>query len=96
MRQLALVALLVLGCSSTSRTPAVTPPPDGDWCAAAEARLEALDCRDPRGDPMWVNRRGERFAETCQTAYEQGGLFLNPQCIAEAAGCQEANACPAE
>jgi hypothetical protein len=96
MRQLALVALLVLGCSSPSRTPPVTPPPDGDWCPAAEARLEALDCRDPRGDPMWVNRRGERFAETCQTAYEQGGVFFNPQCIAEAAGCQEANACPAE
>lgn len=45
---------------------------------------------------MWVNRRGERFAETCRTTYEQGGVFLNPQCIVEAGSCQEANACPAE
>jgi hypothetical protein len=95
MRQLALAALLLLGCSSTPK-PSPATPPDGDWCAAAEARLEKLDCRDPRGDPMWVNRRGERFADTCRTAYEQGGVFLNPQCIAEAASCQEANACPAQ
>lgn len=45
---------------------------------------------------MWVNRNGERFAVTCRTSYEQGGVFLNPQCIAEARSCTEANACPAE
>lgn len=95
MRLLALAALLLLGCSSTPRQPTAPPPEDGDWCAAAEARLEALECRDPRGDPMWVNRRGERFAETCRTTFEQGGVFLDPQCIAEAQTCQEADACPA-
>ena len=96
MRQLALAALLLLsGCPSSPR-PSPEKPVEGDSCAAAEARLEKLDCRDPRGDPMWVNRRGERFAETCRTAYEQGGVFLDPECIAEAASCQEANACPAQ
>jgi hypothetical protein len=95
MRLLALAALLLLGCSSAPKRSTVTPPANGDWCAAAEERLEALECRDPRGDPMWVNRRGERFAETCHAAYEQGGVFLDPQCIAEARSCQEANACPA-
>lgn len=65
-----------------------------DWCAAAEARLEELGCRDPRGDPMWVNRRGERFRDTCRVAQDQGGIFLDPQCIAHAQRCEEANACP--
>jgi hypothetical protein len=75
MRQLALAALLFLGCSSAPKPPPEAPA-DGDWCAAAEARLEKLD--------------------TCRTAYEQGGVFLDPQCIAEAGSCQEANACPAQ
>ncbi|GAB4520467.1 MAG: hypothetical protein Tsb0020_39110 [Haliangiales bacterium] len=80
-----------------------TPAPDSprghggaDLCAAAEARLESLDCRDPRGEPMWVNRGGERFAETCRKASNQGGVFLDPGCIANAASCAEANQCPAQ
>jgi hypothetical protein len=96
MRHLVLAMLLLVGCSSRPAPVPPQPPADGDWCAAAEARLESLDCRDPRGEPMWVNRSGERFAVTCRTTYEQGSVFLNPQCIAEARSCKEANACPAE
>jgi hypothetical protein len=96
MHHLVLAMLLLAGCSSRPEPAQPQPPANGDWCAAAEARLESLDCRDPRGDPLWVNRNGERFAATCKTSYEQGGMFLNPQCIAEARGCTEANACPIE
>lgn len=96
MRHLVLAMLLLVGCSSRPDPAQPEPPANGDWCASAEARLESLDCRDPRGEPMWVNRNGERFAVTCRTAYEGGGVFLNPQCIAEADSCAEANACPNE
>ena len=74
-----------------------TPPAvsDTDHCESAEERLEALQCRDRRGDPLWVNRRGERFRDTCRIIQEQGGVFLDPQCIAGAQTCEEANACPA-
>lgn len=81
--------------SSDAGTASASDDRAGDWCAAAEARLEELDCRDPRGDPMWVNRRGERFRDTCRVAQDQGGIFLNPECIARAQSCEEASACPA-
>jgi len=45
---------------------------------------------------MWVNRHEERFRDTCKTAQEEGGIFLNPKCIANARNCTEVNQCPAE
>lgn len=68
---------------------------DTDFCDEAEAKLEELGCRDRRGDPMWVNRNGERFAATCQTIQDEGGVFLDPKCIANAKTCEEAMSCPA-
>ncbi|WP_428264084.1 hypothetical protein [Haliangium sp.] len=97
---LLLVGLLIgfgfPGCSSAPGPDPAEPTTKGppDWCVAAEARLESLDCRDPRGDPMWENRRGERFADTCHTLQDEGGVFVDPECIANAATCEEANACP--
>ncbi|ACY16366.1 hypothetical protein [Haliangium ochraceum] len=108
MRLLALAVLLMAACSSAPKPAPEAPEPAGpeppvepvavgdtDWCLAAEQRLEELGCLDPRGEPMWINRNGERFARTCETIHSEGGVFLNPQCIAEAASCEEADACPA-
>lgn len=63
-------------------------------CDEAEARLEELGCRDSLGDPIWVNKNGERYAETCRVVQEEGMIFLNPRCIASALNCTEANECP--
>lgn len=91
---LLLFALLV-GC----HPPVVPNPPpdpaDTDSCGAAEDRLEELQCFDSSGDPMWVNRIGEPFQETCRKAQEEALIFVNPRCVVEALTCNEANRCPA-
>lgn len=99
MRTLARSALVIVALATACSSPAAGPEspypaPDTDWCDAAEKRLEALDCRDPRGDPMWVNRSGERFGDTCRMIQEQGAVPLNPRCIASADTCEEAETCP--
>lgn len=88
------IALLILsGCPKNGGGP--TPEPrDTDWCQAAEQNLEKLQCLDRAGDPMWVNKKGERFAQMCETAQEEGEIFLNPKCVAEATDCEKANQCP--
>ncbi|HSN97966.1 MAG TPA: hypothetical protein VLS89_06695 [Candidatus Nanopelagicales bacterium] len=94
MRLSFFLALLLAGCPRQGEQPLVTPVvPDTDWCREAEIRLEALACKDPRGEPMWVNRRGERFAETCRVTQKEGGVFLNPRCIAQVEACSEVDAC---
>ena len=88
------LALALAGCPKTYH-PGPTPDVrDTDQCEAAEEKLEELECKDRRGDPMWVNRKGEPFQETCRIAQEEGTIFLNPKCIANAKTCEEANDCP--
>jgi hypothetical protein len=90
-------ALLLLGCPPEPHVPDPTPvPEDTEHCGAAERRLEELDCKDREGNPMWVNKRGERFGETCRIAQEEARIFVNPKCIGAAKTCDEANACPPE
>ena len=92
-----ILATLLLQACPEKHEPKVAPVPrDTDKCEAAELRLEQLGCRDRAGDPMWVNRTGERFARTCQTAQQEGRVFLNPACIAGAASCEKAASCPAD
>lgn len=67
---------------------------DTDQCAAADENLEDLQCRDAAGDPMWVNKNNERFEITCKRLQEEGGIMVNPKCIAEAKDCDTAKACP--
>lgn len=88
-----LLSGLLPGCPQQDYRPRIVVR-DTDQCLAAEARLEELQCKDLRGDPMWVNRRGERFSQTCEIAQEQGMIFLNPACIASAPDCAAADACP--
>jgi hypothetical protein len=89
------VALALAGCPEPVVPKPAPIPEDTDWCGAAEQRLEELQCKDMRGDPMWVNKNGERFKQTCETAQEEGRVALNPRCIAEAPSCEEAKRCPA-
>lgn len=97
MKKLILLAALVLvGCPKTYEPKPAPVPKDTDKCLAAEQNLEKLQCKDRAGDPMWVNKLGERFAETCRKAQEEGRIFVNPACIETAVSCEKANQCPAE
>lgn len=94
---LALAAAALLSGCPTPVTPKPAPvPKDTDKCLAAEQNLQKLQCKDRAGDPMWVNKVGEPFSETCRKAQEEGRIFLNPACVAGAQTCEAANKCPAE
>ena len=67
---------------------------DTDFCDDAELNLEKLQCKDSLGNPMWVNKRGERFQETCRKAQEEALIFLDPKCVSTATTCEGANECP--
>lgn len=49
---------------------------------------------NPNNTPMWENADGEPFVETCRRLQDHAGIFVNPQCVADAATCQEADICP--
>lgn len=91
-----LAGLLLMGCPRPHEPKRAPIPEDTNWCSAAESFLKSNDCRDRAGDPMWVNKNGERFKQTCETAQRDGLIFLNPRCIAEAENCKAAKSCPAE
>jgi len=86
------IGYLLTGCGLVRPQP--KPAPDTDYCDAAGYQIEKLGCRDRRGDPMWVNKHGERFGETCRKIQKASGIFLNPKCISEAKNCNEVMACP--
>lgn len=92
-----LLFVLALASCGPHYYPAPAPVPvDTDKCQAAESNLQKLQCRDRAGDPMWVNKLGERFAVTCQKAQTDGRIFVNPACVASAKDCTTANQCPAQ
>jgi hypothetical protein len=88
---LILLALVLCGCPPVH---VPDPPKDTELCGLAEQRLLELECRDPRGQPMWVNALGIGFGDSCREAQEQGKVFVNPRCIAGAPTCEEADQCP--
>lgn len=99
MRNTALILVAAFALTACPKTyePKVAPiPKDTDQCLAAEQNLEKLQCKDRAGSPMWVNKIGERFAETCRKAQEDGRIFLNPACVRDAISCEKANKCPAD
>jgi hypothetical protein len=75
-------------------TQTVVPVTDTSFCQNAEYHLRDLQCKDAAGDLMWINKLGEHFAITCQRIQDQGGIFLDPRCIASAKTCEEAKLCP--
>lgn len=89
-RALLLIPALLTACIWNE-----TEPVEGtEFCQAAQDNLEALDCRNPDDTPMWINEDGEEFAVTCRIIQKQGGIFIDPECVATAATCEEANECP--
>lgn len=91
------LSLALIGCPPPTDPHHPGPTPDvedTDMCDAAEKQLEELECKDRRGDPMWVNKKGERFGDTCRIAQTEGTIFLNPKCVANAPTCDEAKVCP--
>jgi len=90
-----IIALAIVGCRITDP---ISPTPnvkDTDLCGEAEVRIIELQCKDRRGDPMWINRNGEKFEDTCRIAQKEGGIFLNPKCVRGAKTCAEMRNCPA-
>lgn len=99
MRPIKLLLLTLSLAALAGCPPSVEPKPapipkDTALCGDAEANLERLQCKDLRGDPMWVNRNGERFKDTCEEAQEEGRVALNPGCVSDAKTCEEAKRCP--
>lgn len=94
MRFLLFSLLLLAGCTEPVVPNPPPPPADTDKCDDAEDNLKKLQCKDSLGDPMWVNKKDERFAETCRIAQEEAIIFLDPVCISKAPTCEEANECP--
>ena len=87
--------LALAGCPPPVEPTGPTPTPrDTDACEDAGKNLEKLQCLDRHGDPMWVNKHGEPFSETCRTLQEEGNIYINPTCIRDAKTCEEAKACP--
>ncbi len=95
MRHFATLIVLLLSVACSGHQPKPTPiPQDTDMCGSAEQNLERMQCKDQRGDPMWVNKKGERFQVTCENAQRNAVIFLDPACISQAKSCEEANQCP--
>lgn len=89
-----IASLFIVGCPAKDPVSPTPDVKDTDLCGEAEATIVKLQCRDRRGDPMWVNRNGEEFEDTCRIVQDQGGVFLNPECIQNAKSCAEVSACP--
>lgn len=91
-----LFLLVLTGCPSTTPQPTgPTPVPrDTDACEDAGKNLKTMQCRDRHGNPMWENKHGEPFSETCRTLQEEGNIYINPTCIRDSKTCDEAKACP--
>ena len=90
-----LLPVLLTACPPPAEPQGPTPVVrDTDACDDAEINLKELECKDRNGDPMWINKKGEPFAETCRIAQDEGRIFLDPKCIAAAKTCEEAKSCP--
>lgn len=69
------------------------PAPDAgddagqDDCAAVEAKLRELDCRDGLGKPLWVSSLGESFAARCRKDVAKMGWDL--RCIQTITSCSQ-------
>lgn len=92
-----ILALGLLGCSSSCEPPSepdapvvppVPPPPPARDCEAAGARLEALDCRRPDGEPWWLTPGGAPYADACQDAAQKGRDW-HPECVSTIERCED-------
>jgi hypothetical protein len=80
----ALVGLL--GCPTGHYIPEPEIPEvkGSEWCDDAEKNLLALGCEE--GQPT---KRGKSFTEFCIDTQKNGGIDLNPKCLATIKSCDE-------
>jgi hypothetical protein len=77
----------LLGCPPYER---VVPEPEipqvqgSEWCDDAEKNLLGLGCEE--GQPT---KKGKSFTEFCLDTQKNGGIDLNPKCLATIKSCDE-------
>jgi hypothetical protein len=92
---LSFVFLLVFSCQKTNNTDIFEPNNgpnevvDTDWCPKAELNLKKLQCKARDGSFMHEN-----FTSICEEIQEEGGIFVNPRCVATSSTCDEIKKCP--
>lgn len=81
-----LLVVGLLGCTSERVIPEpVIPKVEGsEWCDDAERNLLALGCEE--GQPT---KKGKSFTEFCLDTQQNGGIDLNPKCLATIKSCDE-------
>jgi hypothetical protein len=60
-----------------------------NWCPKAESNLEKLKCKARDGSLMYID-----FTASCVRLQEDGGIFVNPKCIATSTTCEKIKKCP--
>jgi len=88
-----LATILIIRCGPPV-PPKPDPKPDTHLCDQAGKNIEALQCKDLIGDPMWINKKGESFGTTCKRLQDDANIFLNTGCIVKAKTCKEVKECP--
>jgi hypothetical protein len=68
---------------------AAPPGPQAD-CAAAGAKLKALQCRDGDGAPLWQGPTGVPYADDCWREYQRG-YDQHAACVATISSCDQAD-----
>jgi hypothetical protein len=96
-----LLLVILVGCPKAPDTEIkptpdpVVPVIDTDWCDEAETNIanlnNGLGCKARDGSDM-----AEGFTEMCHRVQEEGGIFLNPKCVATAASCDAVKKCSQE
>jgi hypothetical protein len=86
----AFLAALLASCASCRSTPVAPDVADAgeDACARACGRLAALAC--PEAD---TTDAGATCVEVCRNAEASGVVTLEPDCVADAATCDDIDRC---
>lgn len=77
----------LLGCPPTEHVvpePVIPKVQGSEWCDDAEKNLLALGCEE--GQPT---KKGQSFTEFCLDTQKNGGIDLNPKCLATIKSCDE-------
>lgn len=83
---LSLALFGLTGCPPPHSVPEpVIPEVKGsEWCDDAEKNLLALGCEE--GQPT---KKGKSFTDFCVETQRDGGIDLNPKCLASIKSCDE-------
>jgi hypothetical protein len=64
--------------------PVIPDVKGSEWCDEAEKNLLALGCEE--GQPT---KKGKSFTDFCVETQKEGGIDLNPKCLASIKRCDE-------